>query len=132
GELKRAIELNPEGFHRGLYNRLLEVTGRIDEAIADASVDWNEPPGSRLARESRLPRLFFIAGRYGEALESWRKTIEKGTTRREMAHLGMGEIYLKQGRYEEELSEMLEVRPRVRYPRELARIGYVYAAAGKR
>jgi serine/threonine-protein kinase len=131
-ELKRAIELNPEGFHRGLYNRLLEVTGRIDEAIADASVDWNEPPGSRLARDSRLPRLLFIAGRYGEALEAWRKTIEKGTSRREIAHLGMGEIYLKQGRYEEALSEMLEVRPRVRYPRELARIGYVYAAAGKR
>ena len=131
-ELKRAIELNPEGDHRGLYNRLLEVTGRIDEAIADASVDWNEPPGSRLARESRLPRLFFLAGRYDEALEEWRKTIEKGTTRREMAHLNIGEIYVKQGRYEEALAEMLEVRPRIRYPRELARIGYVYAVAGKR
>jgi len=27
---------------------------------------------------------------------------------------------------------MVEVRPRIRYPREIARIGYVYAVAGKR
>jgi predicted negative regulator of RcsB-dependent stress response len=131
-ELKRAIELNPEGEVRGLYNRLLEVTGRIDEAIADASVDWNEPSGSRLQREERLPRLLSLAGRYSEALEEWRKILEKEPNRRGMAHLNVGEIYLSQGRYEEALAEMLEVRPRIRYPRELARIGYVYAAAGKR
>src|SRR6185295_2710393 len=98
-ELKRAIELNPEGFQRALYNRFLEVTGRIDEAIADASVDWNQPPGSRLAREGSLARLLFLAGRYTEALEEWRKVLEKGTSRREMAHLNIGEIYVKQGRY---------------------------------
>jgi tetratricopeptide (TPR) repeat protein len=131
-ELKRAIELNPEGEVRGVYNRLLEVTGRIDEAIADASVDWNEPSGSRLQREERLPRLLSLAGRYSEALEEWRKILEKEPNRRGMAHLNVGEIYLKQGRYEEALAEMLEVRPRIRYPRELARIGYVYAVAGKR
>jgi serine/threonine-protein kinase len=131
-ELKRAIELNPEGFHRGLYNRLLEVTGRIDEAIADASVDWNEPPGSRLPREERLPKLFSLAGRYNEAIEAWKKILEKEPNRRGMAHLNIGEIYARQGRYEEALAEMLEVRVRIRYPRELARIGYVYAVAGKR
>jgi Flp pilus assembly protein TadD len=131
-ELKRAIELNPEGEVRGLYNRLLEVTGRIDEAIADAGVDWNEPSGSRLQREERLPKLFSLAGRYTEAIEAWRKILEKQTNRRGMAHLAIGEIYARQGRYEEALAEMLEVRPRIRYPRELARIGYVYAAAGKR
>jgi len=131
-ELKRAIELNPEGEVRGLYNRLLEATGRIDEAIADASVDWNEPPGSRLQRAERLPKLFSLAGRYNEAIEAWRKIIEKETNRRGMAHLNIGETYARQGRYEEALAEMLEVRPRIRYPRELARIGYVYAVAGKR
>jgi tetratricopeptide (TPR) repeat protein len=49
-----------------------------------------------------------------------------------MAHLAIGEIYARQGRYEEALAEMLEARPRIRYPRELARIGFVYAVAGKR
>ena len=131
-ELKRAIELNPEGDVRGLHNRLLEVTGRIDEAIADASVEWNEPSGSRLQRAERLPKLLSLAGRYSEALEGWRKILEKETNRRGMAHLNIGETYAKQGRYEEALAEMLEVRPRIRYPRELARIGYVYAVAGKR
>ena len=131
-ELKRAIELNPEGEVRGLYNRLLEVTGRIDEAIADASVEWNEPRGSRLQREERLPRLFCYVGRYNEAIEAWRKIIEKEPNRGGMAHLNIGETYASQGRYEEALAEMLEVRPRIRYPRELARIGYVYAVAGKR
>jgi len=131
-ELKRAIELNPEGDPRGMYNRFLEVMGRIDEAIADASVDWNQPSGSRLQREERLPKLFALAGRYNEAIEAWRKILEKEPNRRGMAHLAIGEIYARQGRYEEALAEMLEVRPRIRYPRELARIGYVYATAGKR
>jgi serine/threonine protein kinase len=131
-ELKRAIELKPESEARNLYNRLLEVTGRIDEAIADASVDWNEPSGSRIPREETLARLFRIAGRYDEAIEAWRKIIEKQTNRRGMAHLNIGETYARQGRYEEALAEMLEVGPRIRYPRELARIGCVYAVAGKR
>ncbi|MBC7932706.1 MAG: protein kinase, partial [Rubrivivax sp.] len=130
-ELKRAIELDPE-VDRGLYNRLLEATGRIDEAIADASVHWNQPHGSRLEREERLPKLLYLAGRYNEAIEGWRKILDKEPNRRGMAHLAIGEIYVRQGRYEEARAEMLEVRPRVRYPRELARIGYVYAAAGKR
>ena len=108
------------------------MTGRIDEAIADASVEWNEPRGSRLQREERLPKLFSLAGRYDEAIEGWRKILEKEPNRRGMAHLNIGEIYARQGRYEEALAEMLEVRPRIHYPRELARIGYVYAVAGKR
>jgi TolB-like protein len=131
-EFKRAIELNTGGDNRAMYNRILEVTGRFDEAIADVSVDWNQTPGSRLARETRLPKLLYLAGRYTEALEEWRKVLEKGISRREMAHLNIGEIHAKQGRYEEALAEMLEVRPRIRYPRELARIGYVYAVAGKK
>jgi tetratricopeptide (TPR) repeat protein len=131
-ELKRAIELNPEGDQRGIYNRFLEMMGRIDEAIADASVDWNQPTGSRLQREERLPKLFSLAGRYNEAIEAWRKILEKEPNRSGMAHLAIGEIYAREGRYEEALAEMLEVRPRIRYPRELARIGYVYASAGKR
>jgi tetratricopeptide (TPR) repeat protein len=132
GEFKRALELNPEGDNRAMYNRFLEVMGRFDEAIADASVDWNQLPGSRLARETRLPKLLSLAGRYSEALEEWRKIVEKEPNRSGFAHLAIGEIYVKQGRYEEALAEMLEVRPRIRYPRELARIGYVYAVAGKR
>jgi serine/threonine-protein kinase len=131
-ELKRAIELNPQG-DRALMNRLLETSGRIDEAIADASDDWNQPDtGSRLAREERLPKLLSLAGRYSEALEGWWKIVEKESNRRGMAHLAIGEIYVRQGRYEEALAEMLEVIARVRYPRERARIGYVYASAGKR
>ena len=130
--LKRAFELNPQG-DRGLMNRLLETTGRIDEAIADARDDWNQPDtGSRLAREERLPKLLSLAGRYTEALEGWRKIVEKETDRSGMAHLNIGETYVRLGRYEEALAEMREVIPRVRYPRERARIGYVYAAAGKR
>ena len=76
--------------------------------------------------------LLSLAGRYNEAIERWRKILEKETNRRGMAHLNIGEIYARQGRYEEALAEMVEVGPRIRYPRELARIGYVYAVAGKR
>ena len=79
-----------------------------------------------------MPALFRLAGRYNEAIEAWRKILEKEPNRGGMAHLNIGEAYARQGRYEEALAEMLEVGPRIRYPRELARIGYVYAAAGKR
>jgi tetratricopeptide (TPR) repeat protein len=48
------------------------------------------------------------------------------------AHLGLGEVYVKRGSYEEAIAEMVKARPLVNLPRQLARIGYVYAAAGKK
>ena len=64
-------------------------------------------------------------------VEEYRKELEKDPNSLE-AHLGLGEVYVKQGSYEEAVAEMVKARPLVNLPRQLARIGYVYAAAGKK
>ena len=71
------------------------------------------------------------ARRYNEAIEEYRKELEKDPNSLQ-AHLGLGEVYVKQGSYEEAVAEMVKARPLVNLPRQLARIGYVYAAAGKK
>jgi tetratricopeptide (TPR) repeat protein len=75
--------------------------------------------------------ILYHAGRYDDAIEEYRKGLEKNRDSIE-AHLGLGEVYVKQGRDEEALAEMLKARPLVRSPRQLGRIGAVYAAAGKK
>ncbi len=125
-EFKRAIELNPEfadAESHGMYAFLLDGMGRFDEAVAEAK------------RSQRFQvvvgHILYNARRYDEAIEEYRKGLENNPDSIQ-AHLGLGEIYVKQGRYEEALAEMLKVRPLVKSPRHLARIGSVYAAAGKR
>jgi serine/threonine-protein kinase len=127
-EFKRAIELNPkyERSHRWYANLLGEV-GRFDEAIAEAkrAQELNAGEGADLAR------ILHLARRYGEAVAELLNTLEHGN-RGILPHLELGEVYVEQGRYEEAMGEMLKARVLVEGPRALARIGYVYAAAGKR
>ena len=122
-EFKRAIELNPEfadAESHSMYAFLLDGMGRFDEAIAEAKRShW------------LVEHILYHARRYDEALEEYRKVLEKDPNSIN-AHLGLGEVYVKQGRYEEALAEMLKARPLAKGPRQLARIGAVYGAAGKR
>src|SRR5207237_10210011 len=103
-----------------MYACLLDGMWRFDEAIAEAK-----------RSHSLVGRILYHARRYDEAIEEFRKGLEKNPNSLQ-AHLGLGEVYVKQGRYEEALAEMLKARPLVNLPRKLARIGSVYAAAGKR
>jgi serine/threonine-protein kinase len=129
-EFKRAIELNPE-FPDALsyYNRVLEMTGRIDEAIAELKNRANpnplNPPNGRLAH------LLYELGRYDEAIEEYRKGPEKDPNLIIAGGLVPAVIYLKQAKYEDALAEVLKARSRIKDPRALAHVGYIYAAAGK-
>jgi len=127
-EFKRAIELNPkyERSHRWYANLLGEV-GRFDEGIAEAKRALELGP---LSLVNSIEILYF-ARRYDEAVAELLKTLAEGN-RDAQLHLELGEIYVQQGRYEEALAEMVKARVLVERPRGLARIGYVYAAAGKR
>jgi serine/threonine protein kinase/TolA-binding protein len=132
-EFKRAIELNPEfagAESHAMYASLLDAMGRFDEAIAEAKRSREVDPLSTHYRAD-VRHILYHARRYDEATEEYRKGLEKNPDSIE-AHLGLGEVYVKQGRYEEALAEMLKARPLVKSPRQLARIGSVYAAAGKR
>ena len=122
-EFKRAIELNPEfadAESHSMYAFLLDGMGRFDEAIAEAK-----------RSHSLVGRILYHARRYDEAIEEFRKGLEKDPNTIN-AHLGLGEVYVTQRRYEEALAEILKARPLAKGPRQLARIGAVYAAAGKR
>src|SRR2546423_2298610 len=130
-EFKRAIELNPEfAESHSLYALLLDAKGRFDEAITEAKRSQEVDPLSTHYRAD-VGHILYHARRYDEAIEEYRKGLEKNPDSIE-AHLGLGEGYVKQGRDEEALAEMLKARPLVKSPRRLARIGSVYAAAGKR
>ena|SRR5215813_3860743 len=127
-EFKRAIELNPDSAqsHAG-YANLLRCVGRVDEAIAEAKRSQELDPLST----GFLGETLYFARRYDEAVAEVQK--EVGTSRGGAGtYLELGEIYIQQGRYDEALAEMLKARALVERPRQLARIGYVYAAAGKR
>ena len=128
-EFKRAIELNPDLTEAHLlFSSLLKATGRFDEAIAEVKqANVADPP----RRNNYLGLILYQAGRYDEAIDNFQKALESGYDRGAV-HLHLGEIYLKQGRNEAALAEVLKARPLVNRPRQLARIGYVYAAAGQK
>jgi TolB-like protein/DNA-binding winged helix-turn-helix (wHTH) protein/Tfp pilus assembly protein PilF len=132
-ELKRAIELDPqfedvESY--AMHAEFLSAMGRFDEAIGEARRAQEGDPLSKHFR-SNLGYILYNARRYGEAIEEYRKELEKDPNSLQ-AHLGLGEVYVKKGSYEEAVAEMVKARPLVNLPRQLARIGYVYAAAGKK
>jgi len=132
-ELKRAIELAPQFEDvesHAMHAEFLNTMGRFVEAIAEATSAQEVDPLSKHFR-SNLGYILYNARRYDEAIEEYRKELEKDPNSLE-AHLGLGEVYVKQGSYEEAVAEMVKARPLVNLPRQLARIGYVYAAAGKK
>ena len=132
-EFKRAIDLNPEfagAESHALYAEILDATGRFDEAVAEAKRSQEVDPLSTHYRAD-VRHILYHARRYDEAVEEYKKGLEKNPNSID-AYIGLGEVYVKQGRYEEALAEVLKARPLVKSPRQLARIGSVYAAAGKR
>ncbi|HEY3136726.1 MAG TPA: protein kinase, partial [Blastocatellia bacterium] len=132
-EIKRAIELAPhfeDVESHAVHAEFLNAMGRFVEAIAEATSAREADPLSKHFR-SNLGYILYNARRYDEAIEEYRKELEKDPNSLQ-AHLGLGEVSVKQGSYEEAVAEMVKARPLVNLPRQLARIGYVYAAAGKK
>jgi len=132
-ELKRAIMLDPQFEDvesHAIHAEFLNAMGRFVEAIAEAMSAREADPLSKHFR-SNLGYILYNARRYDEAIEEYRKELEKDPNSLQ-AHLGLGEVYVKKGSYEEAVAEMVKARPLVNLPRQLARIGYVYAAAGKK
>jgi len=130
-EFKRAIELNPEYPEaQSWYGRVLEMTGRLDQAIAEAKSRADLDPTYPL--NGRLAHLLYEVGHYDEAIEAYRR----GPARDPNIILGGGlvvaDIYLKQAKYDDALAEVLKLRSQIKDPRALANVGYIYAAAGKK
>ena len=131
-EFKRAIELKPELVRRGtLYVRLLEALGRFDEAIAEINKADERPAG--LGRGPSLADILHSARRYDQAIEEYRKQLEREPNLRGCLARADRKSLCATGEIPRRLSRRCGRRGLSSLnPGNWRRIGYVYAAAGKR
>lgn len=131
GELKRALELNPNyATARHWYAALLASLGRFDESIAEAhrAVERDFSP----AVSTELGNVLYRARRYDEAIAVLRKTLDADPTYvSARAYLAL--CYSMQGRHQEALAEAKASLAAVpNNPDIIALVGCVYGLAGQR
>jgi tetratricopeptide (TPR) repeat protein len=117
------------------YLRLLRVMGRFDEALNMNKEASDVAPNVHLARPGMRPAtIYYLQGRYDQAIEESKKWLEKTPTAIEALTI-LGTIYAQQGKREEclETASTAETAARnspTRRARPLAAVGYIYAACG--
>jgi len=131
-EFKRAIELNPNSntVHQA-YSRLLSVTGRLDEAMAEMRRAQELDPLSLLPT-GNLAMLAYFGGRYDRAIAQLQKTLEMDP-KFPVAHWGIGLAYEQKGQYERAIAAFEKAKAIA--PDSLntkASLGHAYALQGKR
>ena len=130
GEFKRALEINPNyATARQWYSIFLELTGRPEEAVAEAVRAQELDPLSLIINESLGARLLF-ARRYDRALAQLKKTLEIDQNFAQ-AHHTLGDTYLQTGMFEEALGELQRARQLDDNPWVVASLGHAYAVAGR-
>jgi serine/threonine protein kinase/Tfp pilus assembly protein PilF len=131
-EFKRAIGLNPNyATAHQWYSNLLDGTGRLDEAIAEAKRAQEADPLS-LVVNSAAGQTFYFARRYEQAIEQLRNALEMDPTFY-LAHLLLAMVYEQVGRYEEAITESQKALSLPGgAPSALGVLGHAYALAGKR
>jgi tetratricopeptide (TPR) repeat protein len=130
-EFQRAIELKPDyAPARQWYSTLLAVTGRFDEAIAEAKQARELEPFS-LIINSHLGWVYFLARRYENALEHARETVKLDPSFFP-AHRYVALAYLGQGKYNEAIAGFEKALSLSRAsPLMKGELGYAYAVGGR-
>ena len=129
-EFKRALEINPNyATARQWYSIFLELTGRPEEAVAQAVRAQELDPLSPIINESLGTRLLF-ARQYERALEQLRKTIEIDQNFAP-AHHTLGAVYVYLGKFEEAFKEFERARQLDDNPWVVASRGYAHAVSGR-
>ena len=131
-EFRRAIDLKPNyaPAHQW-YSSLLAVTGRIDEAIAEAKQAQNLEPFSLIIK-SHLGLIYFLARRNEAAIDHVRETL-KLDPNFFPAHRYMALAYQGQGKNIEAIGEFEKALSLSRGSTLMkAELGYAYAVAGRR
>ncbi len=126
-EFKLAIQLNPNyATARQRYSLFLPITGRLDEAVAQAKKAKESDPLSLPVNEN-VGDILYLARRYGEATDQLRHTLELdpnfGVARGTLA-----KVYEAQGMYEQALNERLHDSP----PETAAQTRKIFAESGIR
>jgi len=126
---RRALEL-PRSFIRLGYGEFLSLTGRSQEALAEAQRgrEWDPlSPGPAETMGAALLR----AGLYDQAVAEYEAALEKRPTLPRL-HYQIGRINVLRGSLNEGIAELEKaVELSDRNPRYVAYLGYAYAAAGK-
>jgi tetratricopeptide (TPR) repeat protein len=123
-EYKRAIELNPNGFHAG-YAWYLVRTGRQAEAISQVQQLLELDPLS-LSPHHMAGMVDMFARQYDQALEQFRMVAELDPSATEPFYRGW--IYREKGMYEKAVREFQKMGD---HPYGLAHLGNAYARAGR-
>jgi tetratricopeptide (TPR) repeat protein len=131
-EFRRALELNPsyamarQGFALSLLAR-----GRFREAIAESHKALELDPLSYTVSND-LGAILWAAGRHEEAIRRSREILTLASDL-QPPHLLLGALYASRGQYKEAIAEYEPQRRSGVFGSELlGRLGYAYAAAGRR
>jgi eukaryotic-like serine/threonine-protein kinase len=124
-EFNLAIQLNPNyATAHQRYSLFLPITGRFQEAIAEAQKARDLDPLSLPANEN-LGDILYLARRYEEAEQQLKKTIELDPNYG-VAHSTLSKVYEAKGLHE----EALNARLRNASPENAQAARQVYASAG--
>ncbi len=130
GEFKRALEINPNyATARQWYSTFLELTGRPEEAVAEAVRAQELDPLSLIINDSLGARLL-NARKYDRALEQLRKTLDIDQNFAQ-AHHTLGDTCLQLGMFEEAFRELQRSRQLDDNPWVVASLGRAYAMSGR-
>ena len=128
-EFARALELNSNYSPAWLYYAYYKAfTGRSSESL-DAieratQIDPLSHPVNRSAAE-----LLYFAGRYDEAIERFRRSMEMEA--HSLAHLELGRVYEHRQMYDEAISEFLSARELSHdSPESVASLAHCYGVSG--
>ena len=132
GEFKRAIELNPNyATAYQWYGRLLSALGRHSESIANLQMAQALDPLS-LSINTGCGVSFYMARRYEEAIQQYRKTLEMDA-KFTVAHEHLGSALLQAGMYDEAIKEFQVAAGLDENDIGLrASLGHAYAVKGER
>lgn len=126
-EFKLAIQLNPNyATAHQRYSLFLPVTGRLDEAIAEARKARELDPLS-LPLNENVGDILYLARRYPEAIEQLRRTIDLDPNYG-VARGTLAKVYEAQGLYDKALEERLHGAQ----PDSAAQMRKLFAASGIR
>ena len=126
-EFRLAIQLNPNyATAHQRYSLYLPITGRFDEAIAEAKKARELDPLSLPINEN-VGDILYLARRYDEATAQLRKTLELDPNY-SVAHGTLAKVYDAEGKHEEALNERLQGAS----PETAARMKAIYASSGLR
>lgn len=130
-EFKRALELNPDyATARQWYSTFLELTGRPEEAIAEAVRAQELDPLSLIINDSLGSRLLY-ARKYDRAAEQLSKTLEIDRNFAQARHT-LGDTYLQMGTFAEAFRELQQSRQLDDNPWVVASLGHAYAVSGRK